>query len=136
MGKSLPRMCLACGKKLKGDFNKHTKLVCRPKNGFKGWQFFDRNGKKACTDKLPTRLTRIEDASEGIKIGARVGPPLDEGARAWRRIKRGSILGAQSRTVRSNAFKHFAKLLLADKKRFTKKTLFRLIAEVAEEQSD
>ena len=131
MGKSLPRMCRACGTKLKGDFNKHVKQVCRRKHGFKGWIYFDRKGKRVDEDNLPARLTRVVDASDGMKIGTSVGAPEDECAKAWRKIKRSSILATYNKTVRANAFKHFVKTLLLDSKRFTEKLLFKLIREAA-----
>ena len=133
MGKSLPRTCKACNAYLKGDFNKHRRVVCQPKNGFKGWVFHDRKGKKVREEHLPTRITRVIDTREGDKFGGAVKVERDEEKKAWQRIKRASVFAIFNAKIRRQAFKHFVKILLIDSKRFNKNVLKKLVSEAADD---
>ena len=136
MGKSLPRICKACNATIKSNFNKHTNKVCKRKNGFSGWIFLNRQGKRVGEDSLPTRLTRIADAKPGQKIGVNVSPASNLEAEAWRKIKRGSVLSAYSPAVRERAFSHFAKLMLLDTRHFKVDDLIWLVRSAAEDLKD
>ena len=71
MGKSLPRLCISCSSYIESDLAKHAKR-CLKKREFKGWPFYNRQGRKVAEDMLPVRRTRVTDHKSGEKIGINV----------------------------------------------------------------
>ena len=88
MVKSLPRICRACKKRLKGDFNRHAIKHCAMKDSFEGWIFLNHDGTEVSEQDLPIRHNRITDKSRGKQIGKKEDSPISRDANCWRKVRR------------------------------------------------
>ena len=110
MGKSLARKCNTCKSVLKGNFSQHVRR-CKKKMPFTGWTFFNADGLKVDEDVLPVRKNRMLDGKKGLNVSECAPKPLDLDARAWRKVKRSSVLIMFTKDVRKKAFRYFARRL-------------------------
>ena len=128
--KHLARICRACNTTIKGNFNKHTNSVCKRKNGFKGWIFLNKDGKKVDEEQLPYRAARITDDKPGKKVSqTRLNREPDQAA--WSKICRSRIMAHHRVETKERALCHHMRLVLRDK-RFTVARLKQLVDEAAE----
>ena len=130
MGRSLPRMCKACNLKIRANFARHATKTCKQRNGgFRGWTYFNRDGKRVDEEMLPFRKTRVTNGKRGKQV-ARSPAPRNSDLSKWNKVKRATIMSHLSIDTRKGAFRHYAKLLLRDK-RMSAGKLHQLLEEAA-----
>ena len=111
---------------MKCDFSKHA-LSCKKKRAFKGWRFINAAGYYVDEDQLPVRPNRVTDGKKGEDVADKAPKPVDQDAKAWRKVKRSSVMMSFNARIREGAFKHFARTLNASGKGFSKEYLKGLI---------
>ena len=89
MGKSLPRVCKNCNTRIKKNFNRHATL-CTKRLGdddFKGWWFYNKDGKRVDPDALPYRKDRLCNGEVGKSV---IFPAFNQYSKAscWNRVKK------------------------------------------------
>ena len=133
MGKSLARVCKTCKTELRSNFVRHAKL-CGKKNGMKweGWKFLNRDGNPVAAQNLPYRPGRMMGTKDGVCVQSSTKEYVaDPDAKAWRKVKRNSVVTGLNPNTRLRAFRQFVRLLLRDKRITIKK-----LREKLEEAND
>ena len=92
--------------------------------------FYNADGRIVDENLLPVRSSRKVDGKKGESISKRASAPVNEDAKAWRRIKRSAVLMTLNDRTRERGFQHFATRLYCSGKGFSKEYLKSIIDRI------